>query len=118
MEPAPRKNQTRFNDWNKHWLDAYISFFSERSSKSRGNLGDRPTKDFVESSDCMKCRKTRNLRTQYTSSELTFAEQMESRSERNLEDSKIVRDIAIYGPESLPEQVIRFLDEPEVVFNE
>lgn len=58
----------------------------------------RPTKSFDESSDRRKRQKTENLRTTYSSDELSFAAQMSLRSSGKVKASKILRDVTATSP--------------------
>lgn len=55
----------------------------------------RPGKEFSESSDRNKGRKTKDLREQVPAEQLTYAAQMSQRAEGNAEVSKIIKDVTL-----------------------
>lgn len=78
----------RFLKKNVQWLEKTIQFAIWTSNKS-----GRPTKDFGESSDRSKRRKTKDLRDSVPADELTFAAQMSQRAEGNIDVYKIIKDV-------------------------
>lgn len=82
----------RFLRKNEQWLEKTIKFAIWSSHKS-----GRPTKEFGESNDRSKRRKTKKLRDNVPVDKLTFAAQISQRAEGNIDLSKIIED-AILTP--------------------
>lgn len=98
---AARYNVQHFHRKNKDWMQAYISFPVNlpSSSRKRVSSGDedirgRPEKEFAESSDRSKRRKTEDIRKKYSPRKLIYAAQMGYRAKGELAASKILKKIS------------------------
>ncbi|CAH0546704.1 unnamed protein product [Brassicogethes aeneus] len=85
---------------NTSWLETciHINLEDEQTVSLEKQSCGRPSKDFLDSSERVKRRKTEELRTQYSSSELGFAAQMQLRAEGKLDAANIVKDAIFLDP--------------------
>lgn len=100
------RNNTRFENKYKNWLDTYIHFTGQAKCRTSISSG-RPKIDFENCSDRSKRRKTLDLRNNNGLMELTYAAQMKLRSEGNIQAAKILSEIVKSGPESIKNYVKR-----------
>nr|CAI5858141.1 unnamed protein product [Callosobruchus analis] len=77
---------------NARWLKSSLSFATSQTASEKPS---RPSKEFGESSERTKRRKTKDLREKVPVEELTFAAQMSHRVEGNKDVSKIVKDLTL-----------------------
>lgn len=84
------RDKVKFFQNNSSWLDGQCIF--KKYAKSKVSPG-RPVKDFAESSDRSKRRKTENLRASTSVDELLFSAEMKLRSEGQVAKSKDVKNI-------------------------
>ncbi|CAH2088704.1 unnamed protein product [Euphydryas editha] len=90
---ATYKKRDVFETKNASWLVGVITLPMMTSSVPHAGAGGRLIKSFMESSDRTKRRKTKHLRENIDSQQLTFAAQMSLRASGNVYASKIVKDI-------------------------
>lgn len=87
---AARYRRNIFNSANVEWLNCKIQFTFWGNLTSRGG---RPTKQFGNSSERSKRRKTLELRNTVSVDELTFAAQMSQRAAGNTAASNVIKTI-------------------------
>lgn len=87
---ATNYKHERFLKNNAQWLKSSLSFATSQTTTEKPG---RPSKEFGESSERTKRRKTKDLREKVPVEELTFAAQMSHRAEGNKDVSKIIKDL-------------------------
>lgn len=84
---------------NDKWLSEQVSFAVPTTGKANPvNKGGRPSQEFASSSDRSKRRKTKDIRTSFTSDELAYATQMSLRSIGQLDASTVVKEVTTTSP--------------------
>lgn len=93
---AARYIRERFISQNQSWLQTVLEFpiFSENSS----NVGGRPPVDFASCSERSKRRKTQNIRSTVSTSELMYAAQMNLRREGSVDAAVVVKELQSNTP--------------------
>lgn len=100
---ASSRNVNAFRNKNVSWLDSEVQFSGSFNSKEQDMSDDsktrgRPIALFLSSSDRTKRRKTEQLRSEFSPEELTYAAQMQFRSEGHLEKAEVIKNVVFSTP--------------------
>lgn len=101
---ASSRNLNAFCNKNLPWLNSEVQFSNSFNSEEQDTRSDslksggRPTALFLSSSDRTKRRKTEELRSSFSPEELTYAAQMQFRSEGHLEKAEVIKNVAFSTP--------------------
>ncbi|XP_030766971.1 uncharacterized protein LOC115890777 [Sitophilus oryzae] len=95
---SARRTEDRFLKANRSWLESAISFPRYESHSVEQNRGGRPKKSFEESGDRSKRKKTEQLRSIATVSELSYAAQISLRASGKTDASKVVHEVTATSP--------------------
>lgn len=87
-----QRNNERFLNLNKEWLDTSISFVPPTNKRGRKEVS------FEESCEKSKAKKSRSIRESTSLSVLTYATQMALRDSGKIEESKLLKEITTSTP--------------------
>lgn len=90
---AAHRKKTAFENKNSAWLNSELEFSGQpyRVQESSGRLST----EFLASSERSKIRKCGQFRSDRSDEELTYAAQMQYRSEGNREAAEVLKNVAI-----------------------